>query len=222
MAGFEGDYYEIEYTTPSGRKKTRRLPRVSNILGKALGASPFLMDWAYKLGQEGGESPAEFLERRAEEGKVTHDFVESWIGEDFAQSDVAHVPVQSFEGAWLRFVKEQHLIPSDFIFSERVVYSLEHGYAGTLDIVRNGPFGPRVDDVKTKKKTIYKAYTKELIQCRAYEVAAFEMGLISEHADTGIIILKPNGRYTYDERTVEPDLWLAVLEVYHQLEKHGL
>ena len=216
MSGFEGEFYDIVYTTPSGKTKTVQLPRVSTIISKAMGASPFLVNWAYKLGQEGGESPSEFVERRADEGMAAHDYVENWI------KGYTTDRVDGFMQAWDRFALEQQLKPSDFLFSEQVVYSLEHGYAGTLDIIRNGPFGPRVDDVKTKKKTIYKAYTKEIVQCRAYAVAAHEMGLIDEHADTGIIILKPNGRYTYDERTCEPDLWYAVLEVYKQLEKHNL
>jgi hypothetical protein len=191
-----------------------RLPSVTTILDDVLGASQWLVPWAYKLGLDGGESPDEFKNRRAAEGSATHEWVEAWIEQDGGLE-----PTSGYEKAWVKFVKDHD--PEIFL-SENVILSQEHFYAGTLDLgIRKLDGSPRIIDLKTKKKTIYKAYNKELIQARAYEVAAYEMGLFSEHADTAILILKPNGLYTYDERSVSADLWLNVLSLHKMMKREG-
>ena len=191
------------------------MPSVTTILDETLGTSRWLVPWAYNMGLAGGESVEELKNRRAAEGTETHEWVEAWF-----ERDGELEPETGYQKAWTKFVKDHN--PEVFL-SESVVISQNHFYAGTLDLGIRLPSGlPRIVDLKTKKKTIYKAYDKELIQCRAYEVAAFEMGLVEQRADTAVLILKPNGLYTYDERSVSEDLWLTVLDLHKKLRREGL
>lgn len=210
------------YLNASKELPAIRLYSVTTILKKVLGASPYLVDWAYKLGVDGIESPTEFRDRRAAEGSLAHETVERIISGEKWDHEVT-----GYEVAWHRFVDECH---PGIVLSEQVVYTLKrgNGYAGTLDLgfdeLHGYEFpGVMVADVKTKKKTIYKAYDSELIQCRAYLMAASDMGVIPpESFATAILILKDNGRYTLDVRSVSDDLWLSVLALFEQMQREGL
>jgi hypothetical protein len=190
-----------------------KLTSVTTILKKVLGASPYLVKWAYKLGVDGVETPDEFRDRRAEEGSLAHETVERIV-----KGEVWDREVTGYEKAWHRFVDENN---PGVRMSEQFVYTLARGsgYAGTLDLVFDDG---TVVDIKTKKKTIYKAYDSELMQCRAYAMALSDMGLLEPQSKTAILILKDNGRYTLDTRSVSDDMWLSVLGVYEQMLKEGM
>jgi len=200
------------YSYVDGNGDEFLLPSVTTILHRVFGLSPWLIPWAYKLGLEGGESPDELRDRRAKEGTAAHDFVEAYIADPNDEFE----PITGFDKAFLKFVKDHPEV--EFRHSEAEVYSFVHGYAGTLDIIAEIDGKPHVMDIKTKAKNIYKAYDSELVQCRAYALAAQEMGVIDESAGTAIIILKPNGLYTYDQRSVTEELWLGTLKLYNLLE----
>jgi len=202
------------YLNASKKLPCISLPSVTTILRKVLGASPYLVDWAYKLGKQGVETPEEFRNRRAAEGTLAHETVERIV-----KGEVWEHEVSGYEKAFHRFMDEHG---PNITMSEQIVYTLKrgNGYAGTLDLVFAEP--TMVVDIKTKKKTVYKAYESELMQCRAYAMAAGDMGLIEPGADTAILILKDNGRYTFDHRSVSDEMWLSVLNVYERMEEEKL
>ena len=204
-----------------------QLTSVTTILKKVLGASPYLVSWAYKLGKDGVESPDEFRDRRAAEGTLAHETVERIVaGLKWPHEETG------YERAWHRFVDERC---PEIILSERMVYTLKRGegYAGTLDLGFGGVVRgrgkklyrydePMIVDIKTKKASVYAAYDSELMQCRAYAMASADMGLVPQGCDTGILILKPNGRYSFDDRSVSDDMWLSILGTYEQMKEEGL
>lgn len=208
------DPYYSFYLNGNKKAEVIRLPSVTTILSRVYGVSQYVVTWGYNLGLAGGETPKEFRDRRAEEGSLAHAWVEQWV--DLDKKGQTLEPETGYNKAWLKFVAEHD---PTILASEKTLFSLKHLYAGTLDLILlNKDGAPRIVDLKTKAKTIYKAYDSELIQCRAYGMAAQEMGLIASKPDTAVLILKENGRYTYDEREVSEELWLDTLALYTRME----
>ena len=211
MARAAGDkrYYEF-LLNGDPKLPSIKLTSVTTILHDVFGANQHVVDWAANNFKNADEMRA-YRDTRAEEGTKAHDFVERFV----ADPTIDVTP--GYGEAFLRFNVEHEPV---FTHSETVVFSLEFGYAGTLDLGLLESGGVvRIVDVKTKKKTIYKAYLNELLQCRMYAIAAHEMGLIDRpDGPTGILILKDNGRYTYDTREVPVSMAAAVIELWQEMQ----
>ena len=193
-----------------------QLTSVTTILRDVLGAPQHVVTWATKF--EDKEALDAFRTKRQEEGTAAHSFVEDYTAEsDKASPQWPPSPATGFDEAFLKFVKDTE---PTFLMSEAIVFSLKHAYAGTLDLALLGEGGTTIIcDVKTRNKNIYKAYDSDMLQCRAYAMAAYEMGLIAEpEAKTATLMLKENGRYTYDETSLPNSAWLAVLSLWRELK----
>lgn len=189
-----------------------KLTSVTTIIHDIFGANQHIVDWAANNFKDADEMRA-YRNKRAEEGTNAHGYAERWIA---AAEGSKPAPQTGFDEAWLRYVGEHQPV---FTHSETIVYSLKHAYAGTLDLGLLDVGGTvRIVDIKTKGKRIYKAYQTELIQCRLYAMAAYEMGLIDRpDGPTGVIILKENGRYTWDDNEVSVDVCEAMLNLHAKL-----
>lgn len=105
--------------------------------------------------------------------------------------------------------------------SERRVWSLRHGYAGSLDLaVSHGDFGNEIIDLKTHKPAsgftkpgFGPAYISDLVQVRAYRIAWEEMGF-GPTVGNRILIARENGKWLEDRREVPAELWFNILEAY--------
>lgn len=102
----------------------------------------------------------------------------------------------------------------DVLASERVLYSMEKGFAGTCDL----KIGHRIVDLKTRKLGTEKAYETDHIQTSGYAVADEEMTGDHIH-DTAVLIAMEDGTYLYEVQPVRRELFLSILDVYNQLER---
>jgi len=112
-------------------------------------------------------------------GSATHKMIE-WSLRQQLFADAGPEPVipdQSLWGymAWQDFARSVSLKP---LLTERTVYSLTHGYAGTLDLLA------RVNGVVTtiELKTSKAIYPEAFLQACAYKVAMEEMGYAPQAA----------------------------------------
>lgn len=180
------------------------LPSVTSILGAVL-SKPALVPWAYKLGKEGKPAPKEVMNARAVEGTAAHKYLEDLI------AGTADEPADGYQeaiGKW--FSQAGHLITS----TEEVVYSVERGYAGTLDLVVTGNM---VVDVKTRSARYKKAFESDILQCTAYKIARNDM-YGPEITKTGVLIAREDGTWVFDERQAPDQLFLDILSVYKGLK----
>jgi hypothetical protein len=151
---------------------------------------------------------------RADEGSVAHNYLESLV----ATVPDYESPLTNFEAAIEKWYLDHR---PQFQDSELVVFSLKHGFIGTTDLVLWTPTGLRIVDLKTRKAGTRGAYESDLIQCSAYKLAYEEMYGVPVH-DTAVLLALDNGKYVYDERTVDPGIFLGLLDVYKRLEMEEL
>ena len=178
------------------------------------GANQWVVNWATKF--DNAEDMKAYREKRSEEGMAAHAYAEDYVDRVKTGKPLV-APETGFDRAFDRFVATEQPI---FVESEAIVYSLKHGYAGTLDLVLLGEGGvPIVVDIKTRGDKIYKAYMTDRLQCRLYAMAAYEMGLIDRpDGPTATLMIKSNGRYTLDETSETVETAEAVLAL-HALTK---
>ena len=122
-------------------------------------------DGAYRLLKG---SPWSHRDRAANVGTIVHDIIAKLTLDEEVDVPVA---AQPYVDAWGEFVRDYG---DEFEAAEMTVFSLEHGYAGTLDALFR--FGKLLGtlDYKTrqgKKKAAVSAYETELLQVAAYSKA---------------------------------------------------
>ncbi len=122
-------------------------------------------DGAYRLLKG---SPWSHRDRAANVGTIVHDTIAKLTLDEFVDVPVAAKP---YVDAWGEFIKDYG---REFEAAEMTVFSLTHGYAGTLDALFR--FGKLLGtlDYKTrqgKKKAAVSAYETELLQVAAYSKA---------------------------------------------------
>src|SRR3989344_802884 len=135
-------------------------PRVTSIL--SIKAKPAL--YRYYAGHDSFESAEAAKNKSAEEGTLVHEVIEKlFAGEKPPIPDSVKPVVAGFE----YFQKEHEIIPHQI---ESKIFSKEHGYAGTIDVLAevDGKLG--VLDIKTSQ-AIYRDYG---LQTAAYVQALQE------------------------------------------------
>lgn len=102
--------------------------------------------------------------------------------------------------------------------TEEVVYSLEKGYAGTLDLAwmdRDG--GMVITDLKNRKAGA-ESYSSDHFQLDAYDYARDEMYGISESTRT-VLVARADGTYVEDKVILPPGAFLSLLEIYNDMQE---
>jgi len=242
----ENSHYTFNLVDYQGKKVKGaevHLPSVTYILGTVLGAGDALLDWYYSKGLEGvsalanhfGDeftpvaqlveelreelnkqklSPYHRKHERAAEGTAAHAYFEK-LAQDYTAGD-DFTTATGFEFAiasWWALTKPQ------VEQAERVMWSLRHGFAGTVDLVWWDSDGLlNITDLKTRKVGSDQAYEKDLLQVDAYDLANEEMTGMRA-SKTGILIARDDGTYVYDQRRVPRGSFLKVLEVYRTLQE---
>lgn len=206
-----------------------------NGMVEALGEDPvtylaFTADeWKQEL-KDRGVAPTRVRDKAAVRGQAAHDVMEAvGLGDlgqatQLAEMEIEHEQTR-YGQAVLRWWEDRR---DDVIIAatERPVWSLDHGYAGTLDLVldwsdeANGDYF-EVADLKTHKPasgfTIEgkgAAYIGDVIQCAAYRQAWEEMNMGKIHGQR-VIVARENGEYLEDTREVDARVFNALVEVYH-------
>jgi len=193
-----------------------RLPSVTSILKRVL-SKPALVPWAYKLGTDGGPSPTEILDVRSDQGRRSHAYFEARANGVPMEEGVSLADIKG----WLTAIADWFLEPRVFHATEVTVFSLDHRYAGQLDAILETDEGLQLIDLKTRNKNARGAYESDLMQVAGYKLAYEEMTGVPI-AKTGVLIAREDGKYKFDERQVDPSLFLSALDLYRKLEEEGL
>lgn len=212
MARAAGTSREYEFLLNGDKSlPSIKLTSVTTILHDIFGANQWVVNWAANNFKDADEMHA-YREQRSVEGMAAHAYAEDYV-ERVAKGSPIVAPESGFDRAFDRFVAEHDPV---FTHSETIVYSLRHAYAGTLDLGLLDVGGAvRIVDIKTRGKKIYKAYLTDRLQCRLYAMAAYEMGLIpSPDGPTATLMIKDNGRYTFDDTSETVETAEAVLTLH--------
>lgn len=112
------------------------------------------------------------------------------------------------------------------VFSEQTVWSLDHRFAGTLDLSRRSTTwlptdqGIEIVDYKTHKPASSEndgpSYIDDRVQLSAYALAVEEMGL-GVVRGTRVVLFGPDGNYEEDTRRVDPKVFLAMKEIHDEI-----
>lgn len=231
------DFAPLDATgQPSGRGF--RLPSVTTILdalpkylawwgyrmgareGRRLATDPTTTDFTEeqfyehikKLGREGtADTPSSTLEDAADRGTDVHAVAERFLkGQDV---NLDAVPDDQ-KGFVTSFFKWWDANAGEVIATEVCVYSLDHRYAGTLDvIVKYAGNKYMVWDFKTSKDV----YANHQLQSAAYLWAAQERGYIPENASVGagVVSLRKSG----NPKPIHVDLSINTLEVFLNVKR---
>ena len=101
--------------------------------------------------------------------------------------------------------------------SEKVVFSLRHGYAGRFDLLADfGLSVPKIIDLKTRRAGLG-VYKSDEVQLGGYKIAAEERGVVI--GGTSVLLAHDDGTYEEVETWVEPEAFLKIVEVYYMLRK---
>lgn len=179
-------------------------------------------DAVKKLGRDGGAvTPSNALTSAGSRGSDVHSIVERLFTEH--EVPVAADVVPELRGYRHALVKwyEEVLCPFDFkqvILCEKAIFSLDHRYAGTLDLLYVDDDGIyHVVDFKTSKAV----YESHLLQSTAYLQAAREMGLISPDGEARgeVVRLGAKGDYEVQTSAFQIGDFLQVKAVWEWLER---
>ena len=110
---------------------------------------------------------------------------------------------------------------AEVVGTEQVVWSLVHRFCGTIDLLYvdfDGMF--RQTDLKTHKpRSIRKpASDADLLQLGGYEIAYAELHPEAPIYGSSVVCVTEDGRYLEDTRGALPQGFLAVLDLYRELQ----
>lgn len=216
------------------------LPRISDI-SKIIDKSDQLLGWAYNSGLEGmlafaeaevdfsgwdlsaakeamkqaGYSPFVRRGAAADRGSRAHDTLEMCARGDpelEIHRFIDKVPKENQGYCWAAVDWYAHEAPEPILVEESVV-SLQHGFAGTLDLYsKRGEPTVGKGLVLTDAKTSKDVYPEMAMQLGGYAIALEELGFPVDTAS--ILLLRADG--TYKEVFLEPDraAFLHALDLY--------
>jgi hypothetical protein len=169
--------------------------------------------------------PDDTKNERAEEGTAGHDFLED-LAKTFLEG--GEVAAQKKAGAMLSSsagAPEKKAIAGWWLDrnpqverAEGVLFSLLHGFAGTVDLIWWDEDGNLVlTDLKTRKEGS-SAYDSDHLQCNAYEIAWNEWE--PKHIDRRtVLIARLDGTWDEYEGSLDNQVFLDVLSVYKGLRR---
>lgn len=175
--------------------------------------------------------PEDTVDRRAEEGTKHHGFLQTLADysldpecpdgyvEGLCHKTLANVRSKpSYNEAiaawWLQ--SERHIVSS-----EETLFSLQHGFAGTVDLVWKPTAESDIlviTDLKTRGADKV-AYESDFIQTGAYAVAYREMYGADLHITRSVLVAREDGSFTEYEATVDETAFLDLLSAYRKLRR---
>lgn len=200
------------------------LPSVTHVIKTVMnGAFTAAAWWGYKMGVEaaGGDldrakkvrNPNSSRDAGSSRGQSAHDVLERLMkGEDVAVDSLKN----GYEIAVWSWVQNQD--GQKILGVEEKVYSLGMGFAGTLDLVREGDLGIEVVDLKTHKG---KPRFEDSLQIAAYGAAYNEMHGLGGQPKSRVVVAHEGGTYEESTKEVDPRLFLEMLRIYKALKEYG-
>lgn len=171
---------------------------------------------------ERGKDAHEFLRVLAQTHKVSESDALQFA--DRMQQNARDPYKRAVAGWWLQRRPEP-------LFSEKVVFSLRHGYAGRFDLAAKlfdarvpgepSPFTVDIIDLKTRRADL-STYKSDEVQLALYKVAAQERGLLSEYPHLGkrVLLASEDGEPAREVEAWVPDeAALKIVELYYLLRK---
>ena len=170
--------------------------------------------------------PEDLRDAAAERGTTEHAFLEhlatlALLDEEHAMA-AAYDAVdgitlvtgygQAIAGWWI--AKHPHVVES-----ETVLYSLKHGYCGSVDLIWKDDEGTTIlTDLKTGNEN-RKPYATDHIQVDGYADAYREMHGEQTIDRTSVLIAREDGTWQEEETTLPRGTFLSVLDVYSRLKE---
>jgi hypothetical protein len=202
-----------------------RLPSVTSIIkavmapsmgGMAWWGAKLALEWAggdYEAYKKSDKNPNAARDKAGDRGNAAHEYLEALV----EYTNEAPEPTTPYEQAVQSWWNDN--MPGwEVIGCEEPVYSLRHGYAGTVDLVRRhiGTGKIEVMDLKTHKGA---ARFEDHAQVAAYDLALREMGVIPEGAEHAVLLAREDGTYEVSNRWVNPEIFLKLRDVYEEVSK---
>lgn len=199
---------------------------VTTVLSKVV-AKDGLIQWAVDLCMKEGDRLAHRMKKEAgaDVGSQVHKWIESYL-KDGTSVDLQGEALK----AAMAFLEWEQVNQPKYIFSEKVVYSREHNYAGTADVAfeLNGKryladfktANPRREFKNGKYTGKLAAYPEHFIQCAAYDTAYCEE--LGDEFDAYMIIYitKSGELHTFETDKVQmcKEAWLGGLTLSRALK----
>lgn len=154
-------------------------------------------------------APYKKSEKAKARGTTVHSIVEAWKASGI-EIDKLPEDIKPYATAFYNWVSDNKVTPLEH---EKTVVSEKYKYAGTIDLIakRNGDIW--IIDVKTGKDI----YPEAHIQVSAYKQALEESGQKVQR--TGILLLKDNGKYKFEESDDNLDIFLHAKEIWKFINK---
>jgi hypothetical protein len=157
-----------------------------------------------------GTEHHEFLEHLAEAFNQDEEAAQR-VAQRMLNNDNAQGHARAIAGWWLDTNPK-------VVESESVLYSLQHKFAGSCDLIWEDDKGRLVlMDLKNRKEG-GGVYDSDRIQVGGYEVAWNEMHHGQTIDVTSILIARADGTWVYEEVTTPSDTFLHLREVYRILK----
>ena len=143
-------------------------------------------------------------------GSTVHSIVEAWKKEG-TRIDKLPEEYQGYAQAFYNWVDDNKVELKEH---EKTVISKTHRYAGTLDLIVKKNGSTWIIDVKTGKDIYLEAY----LQLSAYK-HALEEDYGTKIQRMGVLLLKDDGNYKFEESSDNFDVFIAVKKLWEFLNK---
>lgn len=196
-------------------------------------ASPEVLEMYERL-KSGKVTPNTIRDEGGSRGNASHGLLENFaLGKEDPASEIVAAKCQAdgYQAAALKWWLAQKFDNKTPLLAEKKVrYFVNNvpgqiGYMGTADLIRNTAllksYVPEVVDYKTHKPATKKfpAYPEDLIQLASYRLAYAAMaGIPVEKVRQRVVVLTEDGEYLEDTRSVDPQVFLALLEIYWAID----
>lgn len=175
-------------------------------------------DWLEEWLKENRLRPEDVRDERGEFGTAAHVSLEK-LAEAEAPLDLADKLLSN-----PRSTPEQRAIATwwlearpSVVASEKVMYSLRHGFSGTVDLISEREFGGlTVTDLKTRRKGLG-VYTSDEAQVGGYQIMYEEMTRTRVQSRT-ILLAQDDGTPLEVPVSTDPEVFLRLLDVYRMLK----
>lgn len=205
------DGKEIPYISTTEILRVIAKPQVIYWHGKqiylAMVANPSLSE------EEALAVPRRKMKDAMARGTTVHSIVEGYVHTQAHIADKVAEEFKPYAEAFYRFVEEHRV---KITGREKTVFSDKYGYAGTLDLEVSmyGEKGISLGDVKTGKAL----YPEVALQLSAYK-NAYEETNRKKVSRLFALLLREDGKYTYEEQVYNLEGFLAAKSVWEAVNR---
>jgi hypothetical protein len=175
--------------------------------------------------------PRDTTDEAAEKGSKEHEFLErlcavnmndgpdaSFVEAARALEDRRINPHKVSIASW--FMHRRPVV----VAAEETVYSLKHGFAGTMDVAwhksdsRYDSSYIRLTDLKNRKVGA-EAYASDHYQLDGYGIAWDEMNPGAEYMDRSVLVARADGTWIEEDVHLKPEAFLSLLQTYNDMKE---